>query len=140
MLSKILKVALIIGILVVAFSVFYYLVLLPKQKQKPLPKASFEEMQLRNDWQNYWDLIEVGQCEKAFDYLSASSKAIRGFNNFRLYGCEDRKDLSDIKIEKVVFSDKNRADIKIYFTPYSPNYHWDVETWIKQDGKWKRDF
>ncbi len=141
MLSKILKITAIAGIILISLSLFYYFVMLPYQKQNPTQKMSSEEIQLRKDWQNYWDLIEVNQCQKAFDeYLSKHSQVTRGFDNFRLYGCEDRKELTNVQIEKVVFSDKNRADIKIYFTPYSPNYHWDVETWIREDGQWKRNF
>lgn len=132
--------ALTIGILIISFSVAYYFIF----SSQDTKKQNNKEEVLRQRWQEYTNLIMVGLCKNAYDdFLTQGSKTRNTFQNYEQFGCTNKKEkVERVKIDYIVFTDNNRADIKLKFEPVSLNYyyHWDVETWYLETGNWKRDY
>ena len=112
-------------------------------------------------------MISVNLCQEAYDqFITANSKQIKGDNFFD--HCKYRnEDWSNIKIENIVFSGNNRADIKYSFDLSTPDLdskqfndcekvldfslcqesapkklvkRESIETWLYQKNKWMRDY
>lgn len=104
------------------------------------------------------------------EFIASESKEKKGYLGFQAHCDYRRDNWSNFKIQTVFFSSENRADIKYFFdlsTPdlYSKEYtecmknifgnlfggcskaaprkiekSESIETWLFEDGKWKRDY
>lgn len=67
------------------------------------------------------------------------TQTITAKQKFQAY-CVDRKNnWQDLKLEKIVFSGNNRADVRFIYKEKAQQEN-TAETWYYQDGKWLRDF
>ncbi|HMR55483.1 MAG TPA: hypothetical protein PKD34_02745 [Candidatus Doudnabacteria bacterium] len=59
---------------------------------------------------------------------------------FKKYAQERKDNWTDIKIEKIVYPNNNRADVKLKVTDKQYSDTAPIETWYYIDGNWLRDF
>lgn len=153
------KYIIILTLVILGFAFYWYLYR-PEQIKKDLPVRM----------EQYSNMIEMKLCQEAYDeFITSGSKERKGRNFF--YHCEYRaEDWENIIIEKILFTDGERADVKIKYdllsadldskeylnctrNPYmvivSDCMDIDtrkitnketIETWFLEDGKWKRDY
>jgi hypothetical protein len=153
---------------------FYFLYLASEKSDKnefqPVSVSMTSDKALRERFQRFSDLIDVGLCQEAYDgFITAGSKVRKGYEGF-LAHCQYRQEKwKNFSLENVVFSGDNRADIKLAYDLGRPDLENEryrdcansrfskyitcetiaplkyertttLETWILEDGKWKRDY
>ena len=71
------------------------------------------EKVLRERFEKFSNMIEVGLCREAYDgFITVNSKTRKGYDNFLAHCNYRKKDWKNINIQTIVFSGQNRADIK----------------------------
>jgi hypothetical protein len=67
-------------------------------------------------------------------------KEVSSLETFTKHATTRKNDWKDIKVDRIVFPSKNRADVLLKFTNRSSKSDNYLETWYFQNGKWLRDF
>jgi len=161
--NKIFKIVLAIAILLIAISVFYrYVIYLPERfipKEEKSQEDIIKEAVLER-FNKYSDMISLNLCKEAYEeFITKGSMQRKGYENFQEH-CKNRgKNWNNIEIQNIVVSSETRTDIKynydmefkiidlsLYLSGKSSEAKTEIihnsfiETWLFEDGKWKRDY
>lgn len=135
-LDKAMKISIIIGALMVALSVFYYLVILPQKK------TTNQEDEVKEDFTKVMNLRIIGDCDSFADSVSKSNS---GTSIYWENKCKEDKSLNqpikDFSIKRVIMNDDNaflqvelrriyKGEDRRYIITYKLTKYID-------DGEWK---
>ncbi len=76
-----------------------------------------------------WSCVYDGPKEKQIQVEVSS------LENFTKYATKRKNEWKNVRIDKIIFPGKNRADVKLLYSNGD-----SIETWFYINGKWLRDF
>lgn len=149
---------------------YYFVIFLPRHNQPIEVKNSPEaELQQRfKEFSDRIDVGLCQQVYDEF--VSAGSKQRKGYGNFQYHCDYRQKDWKNFAIQNTVFSGDDRADVKYSYdlslpdtysadfnrclarnsddsfffcseiSPHKIEKRETIETWLLEEGKWKRDY